>query len=109
MIWYRPNRWRTTSGALSSFSFDPGTNTLYEYGEERLLVEREPLSGTPRWQVSTRFGQLLATADNVFAADESVRAFDASTGALMWSAPVAGADACPVGVTDEVVTVVSTN
>jgi outer membrane protein assembly factor BamB len=99
-------RWRTASGALSSFSFDPATNTLYEYGEERVLIARDPLTGTPRWHADTHFGHLLANNSRVFAADETVRAFDATTGALRWRKPT-GSHACPVGVSSDVVAVLS--
>ena len=100
-------RWRTASGALSSFSFDRETNTLYEYGEERQLVARDPVTGTPRWQAATRFGRLLAAGTSVFAADENVRAFDATTGTVRWRKPT-GSHACPVGVSNDIVTVLST-
>jgi outer membrane protein assembly factor BamB len=101
-------RWRTASGALSSFSFDAATGTLYEYGEERNLVARDPGTGTPRWRVPTGFGRLLATDTRVFAADEDVYAFDAASGRSSWTA-LTGSDACPAGVDNDVVTVLSTN
>ena len=101
-------RWRTVSGGLSSFSFDPQANTVYEYGEAQMLIARDPATGASRWQINTDYGRLLATDGTVFSAEDHVLAFDESTGAHRWSSQSVGTDAAPVGLTDRTVVVVST-
>jgi outer membrane protein assembly factor BamB len=101
-------RWRTMSGALSSFSFSPQSTRLYEYGEARMLIARDPFTGELLGQFNSAYGRLLATGGSVFSADDDVRAFDGSTGAFIWSSRSVGTDAAAVGLTDGAVIVVST-
>lgn len=97
-------RWRTASGALSSFAFDGAT--LYEYGEGELLRARDPLTGALRLEVAGSRGRLLATPESLFVADDAVSAVDPATGTIRWSDTVFyGSNATALGVTNNLVIV----
>jgi hypothetical protein len=102
-------RWRTASGALSSFSFDPEVagGTLFENGEGGRLRARDPLTGAVRLEIEMMSGPMLAVGAGVFVADDNVVvAVESSTGAPRWSRDLGrDRDGTPLGVVGGVVVV----
>ncbi len=102
-------RWRTASGALSSFSFDPEVagGTLFENGEGGRLRARDPLTGAVRFEIEMMSGPMLAVGAGVFVADDNVVvAVESSTGAPRWSRDLGrDRDGTPLGVVGGVVVV----
>jgi outer membrane protein assembly factor BamB len=92
-------RWRTPSGLLSSFAFDPATNTAYEYGEDHALLARDPVDGSVRWRADRPFGRLFAHAGTVWAAgDGRLTAYDGASGAIRSDTAIDPGEALPVAV-----------
>lgn len=99
-------RWRTASGALSSFAFD-GT-TLYEYGEGERLRAWDPLSGALHYEVPNGGGRLFAAPGTLFVAGDEVSAADPPTGITRWTHRLgANANATGLGVTNNLLVVAS--
>jgi outer membrane protein assembly factor BamB len=103
-------RWRTASGALSSFSFDSGLaagGMLFENGEGGRLLARDPLTGAVRLEIEMMSGRMLAVGAEVFVADDNlIVAVESSTGAPRWTRDVGeDRDGTPLGVVGGVVVV----
>jgi outer membrane protein assembly factor BamB len=110
-------RWETSSTNVggdnrASFAFDPeiAGGTLFERGAGGMLVARDPLTGSVRWQHRAPFGYVLTAGDTVFLADTILQSYDATTGEQRWSTRVGRhRDGAPVALVDDVVVVAEDN
>jgi outer membrane protein assembly factor BamB len=100
-------RWRTPSGILSSFSFDADIGLLFEYGEQRELLARDPTTGGVAWQARAPDSRVLSAGPLLFVVPDDDRkahtmALDAATGAPLWAHDPVRAPGIPVDASNQV-------
>ncbi len=78
-------RWRTKSGAASSFAYDSTTDTLVELGEPPVPIARNPATGAALSTGSTPGESLVAADGMAYVGDGDVTALNEQTAASGWS------------------------
>jgi len=79
-------RWRTKSGAASSFAYDPHTDTLIEIGEPPVPTGRDPATGSVRGTAANPGGVAAAASGlALVGTGTTLAALDARTGVVVWT------------------------
>jgi outer membrane protein assembly factor BamB len=78
-------RWRTKSGAASSFAYDSTTDTLVELGEPPVPIARNPATGAVLSTGSTPGESLVAADGMAYVGDGNVTALNEHAAASIWT------------------------